>query len=140
MPQQDAASPLSAAGAQSMQIYSPKDPPVDVSTLQPLGAPSDLGGEVVSGDPKLFGRIDFKKGHLTGGLFMATTGTVRITFPFTEHATILEGEVTLTDEAGQTRSMKAGDSYLIRQNQVILWDVKGKHVIKSFFNIVEQTP
>ena len=138
---QQAASPVSTtARTQAMIVYSPKDPPVDVSTLQPLGAPGDLGGEVVSGDPKLFGRIDFKEGNLTAGLFMATSGVVRIHFPFTEHATILEGEVTLTDEAGQTRTLKAGDSYFIRQNQVILWDVKGKHVIKSFFNIVEQTP
>lgn len=138
MSQQAAAPAVSTpSGTQSMRVYSPKDP-VDVSSLQPLGAPADLGGEVVSGDPKLFGRIDFKEGNLMAGLFMATTGTVRIDFPFTEHATILEGEVTLTDEAGQKRTLKPGDSYLIRQHQIILWEVKGKHVIKSFFNIVEQ--
>jgi uncharacterized cupin superfamily protein len=94
-----------------------------------------LGGEVLGGDPKLFGRFDFREGNLAAGLFMATTGLVRITFPFTEHATILEGEVTLTDEAGRTQTLKPGDSYFIRQKQIILWDVKGPHVIKSFFNI-----
>ncbi|HZI06398.1 MAG TPA: cupin domain-containing protein, partial [Archangium sp.] len=57
--------------------------------------------------------------------------------PFTEHATILEGEVTITDSSGQSHDYKAGDSYLIRQGQVVRWEVKGKQVVKSFFNTVE---
>lgn len=129
-------SPSDSSSKRAMTLYLPQQK-VDPASLSPLGAPSDLGGKVIDGDPQLFGRIDFQKGNLTAGLFMATTGTVEIHFPFTEHATILEGEVTLTDEAGQKRTMKAGDSYLIHQGQVILWEVKGPHVIKSFFNFVE---
>ena len=44
---------------------------------------------------------------------------------------------TLTDETGRSHTYKAGDSYFIRQGQVIIWEVKGKQVIKSFFNVVE---
>ena len=62
---------------------------------------------------------------------------LEVTFPFTEHATILQGEVTITDSTGQSHLYKAGDSYFIRQGQVIIWDVKDKQVIKSFFNVVE---
>jgi uncharacterized protein len=123
--------------AEGMQVYSPKNR-VDLESLMWLGPPGPMGGEVLSGEPRLYGRFDFREGNVAAGVFMATTGLIRVTFPFTEHATILEGEVTITDEAGQTRSLKAGDSYFIRQNQVILWDVKGQHVLKSFFNITEQ--
>ncbi|HEX8538657.1 MAG TPA: cupin domain-containing protein, partial [Cystobacter sp.] len=92
-------------------------------------------GEVLEGQPILSARVDFQERGMTAGIFKATTGKVRIHFPFTEHATILEGEVTLTDEMNQTRTLKQGDSYFIRKGQIIVWDVKGKHVIKSFFNI-----
>ncbi|KFA92882.1 hypothetical protein Q664_12585 [Archangium violaceum Cb vi76] len=102
-----------------------------------LGSPENLGGRVLEGNPRIYARIDYSRGPVAAGLFKATRGKIRITFPFTEHATILEGEVTLTDEAGNTHKYKAGDSYFIRQGQVILWEVKGKEVIKSFFNTVE---
>ena len=102
-----------------------------------LGSPENLGGRVLEGNPKIYARIDYSRGPVAAGLFKATRGKIRITFPFTEHATILEGEVILTDEAGNTHKYKAGDSYFIRQGQVILWEVKGKEVIKSFLNTVE---
>jgi uncharacterized protein len=119
-----------------MWVY-PRKKSVDLSSLVSLGPPEALGGQVLTGAPQLFGRIDFQQGNMLSGLFMATTGLIRVTFPFTEHATILEGEVTLTDETGKTHTLKAGDSYFIRQGSVILWDVKGAYVIKSFFNITE---
>ncbi|WP_309894566.1 cupin domain-containing protein [Archangium sp.] len=120
-----------------MVVYSPRGKPVSEAGFIPLGAPEGLGGRVLEGDPQIFARIDYSRNGTTAGLFKATTGKIEIYFPFTEHATILEGEVTLTDETGQSHTYKAGDSYFIRQGQTILWDVKGKQVIKSFFNIVE---
>ncbi|WNG31302.1 DUF861 domain-containing protein [Cystobacter fuscus] len=117
-----------------MVVYSPRRR-VDESLLRPLGDPEDIGGEVLEGNPVLSARVDFSEQGMMAGIFKATTGKVRIHFPFSEHATILEGEVTLTDETKQTRTLKKGDSYFIRQGQTIVWDVKGKHVIKSFFNI-----
>jgi hypothetical protein len=119
-----------------MLVYSPKGP-VNMSSLVSFGPPEALGGQVLAGSPQLYGRIDFAQGNLMGGLFMATTGVIRVTFPFTEHATILAGEVTLTDATGQVHDYKAGDSYIIRQGSVILWDVKGAYVLKSFFNVTE---
>ncbi|WP_375768975.1 cupin domain-containing protein [Archangium gephyra] len=127
----------SAEAAASMVVYSPRGKPVSEAGFVALGAPEGLGGRVLEGNPQIFARIDYAKGPVAAGLFKATTGKIRIVFPFTEHATILEGEVTLTDEAGNTHSYKAGDSYFIRQGQVIVWEVKGKQVIKSFFNTVE---
>jgi uncharacterized cupin superfamily protein len=125
------------AGANAMIVYSPRGKPVDEAGFFSLGSPEDLGGRVLEGDPKIFARMDYVKGPAAAGLFKATTGKIEVTFPFTEHATILEGEVTITDGTGQRHVYKAGDSYFIRQGSVVIWEVKGKQVIKSFFNTVE---
>lgn len=105
--------------------------------LVDLGPPEALGGTVLEGDPQLSARIDHAEGALLAGVFQATTGKVLIHFPFTEHATILAGSVELTDEDGNYHDLRPGDSYLIRQGSVILWDVKGDRVQKSFFNRVD---
>jgi len=125
------------SAAAPMIVYSPRGKPVSEAGFVALGAPEALGGRVLEGNPEIFARVDYSHNGTTAGLFKATTGKIEIFFPFTEHATILEGEVTLTDETGQSHVYKAGDSYFIRQGQVIIWEVKGKQVIKSFFNVVE---
>lgn len=127
------------AAPSAMIVYGAQDQ-VDMSKLSRLGRPEQLGGTVLSGSPELSGRIDYSSGGMTAGLFKATTGVVRIVFPFSEHATILQGEVTLTDETGQTHTFRKGDSYFIRQGQVIRWEVRGKYVLKSFFNYSEPAP
>jgi uncharacterized cupin superfamily protein len=107
------------------------------SELTDLGSPESLGGTVLSGDPKLSGRIDYGDGTATAGVFQATRGDAQIRFPFAEHATIIEGAVTLTDQTGEAHRLDPGDSYLIKQDSSILWQVAKSRVQKSFFNIVE---
>lgn len=102
-----------------------------------LGPPEALGGAVISGDPRISARIDHVDGPLTAGVFQATRGVVMIHFPFTEHATILSGSVTLTDPTGQRAELHPGDSYVIGQGTDILWEVSGARVQKSFLNRVE---
>ena len=119
-----------------MIVYSP-GPIRDMSQFVSLGPPGALGGKVLEGTPEIFARVDFSANGMTAGLFMSTRGRIEVTFPFTEHATILEGEVTLTDQSGQQHLYKPGDSYFIKQGAVVTWDVKSERVIKSFFNIVE---
>jgi uncharacterized protein len=119
-----------------MRTY-PLSAPIADEDLIDLGDPAGLGGDVVSGTPRISARVDFQDGAMTAGIFQATTGTVRIHFPFTEHATILEGEVTITDEDGVVHTYRPGDSYLIRQGQVVLWEVAGPRVRKSFFNLAQ---
>ena len=118
-----------------MKLY-PQNTPAGPSTHPPLKARADaLGGRVLEGEVDITVHLDFQAGGLASGIFEATTGKVEILFPFTEHATILEGEVTLTDEAGLTRTLQPGDSYFIQQGERILWDVKTPRLRKSFFNI-----
>jgi uncharacterized cupin superfamily protein len=110
---------------------------VPESELVDLGPPENLGGTVLEGDPKISARIDFAQGPLLAGVFQATRGKARIHFPFSEHATILDGEVELTDQWGNNAKLEAGDSYFIRQGSVILWEVRGRAVQKTFFNRTE---
>ncbi len=119
-----------------MIVYQPNAAGPD-SALVDLGAPEALGGKVLAGSPKISARVDFNEGGMTAGIFEATTGTAEIRFPFTEHATILEGEVAITDASGQAHTYRPGDSYLIKQGEVVVWDVKGERVRKSFFNITQ---
>ncbi|WP_224368941.1 cupin domain-containing protein [Hyalangium versicolor] len=126
-----------AAGREGKVIVYTPGPIRDISRFVSLGVPENLGGKTLEGKPEIFVQVDFKSGGMTAGLFMATRGKVEVTFPFTEHATILEGEVILTDESGQTHTYRPGDSYFIQRGQVVLWDVKGERTIKSFFNIIE---
>ncbi len=117
-----------------MLVYQPNTASPDAEFID-LGAPEALGGKVLEGAPRITARIDFNHDGMLAGIFEATTGKVEVTFPFTEHATILEGEVAITDETGQTHTYRPGDSYFIKQGQVVIWDVQGPRVRKSFFNI-----
>jgi uncharacterized cupin superfamily protein len=118
-----------------MIVYKAHDA-VAQSELTDLGPPEGLGGTVLSGDPRISARIDHVDGSLTAGVFQATRGDVQIRFPFTEHATVLDGAVVLTDETGQRERLGVGDSYLIAQDSSILWQVRQRRVQKSFFNVV----
>lgn len=107
------------------------------SELTDLGPPEGLGGTVLSGDPKLSGRVDYRDPVATAGVFQATAGDAQIRFPFTEHSTVIDGAVTLKDETGRTHRFEPGDSYLIRQASSIFWHVTGSRIQKSFFSVVE---
>lgn len=120
-----------------MVVYKARDA-VAQSELTDLGPPEGLGGTVIAGNPKISARVDYGNGPATAGVFQATRGDVLIHFPFTEHATVIEGAVTLTDETGQTVRLGPGDSYLIQQDSSIFWHVAQSFVQKSFFNVVEK--
>ncbi len=120
-----------------MIVYQPNAAVPD-SDFVDLDAPEALGGKILAGSPRISARIDFNEQGMTAGVFEATTGRVEIHFPFTEHATILEGEVTIADATGKSHTFRPGDSYLIEQGQVVVWDVRGERVRKSFFNITQQ--
>jgi uncharacterized protein len=103
-----------------------------------LGDPEGLGGKLIQGLPKLSARIDYQKDVMAGGIFEATTGIVEVHMPFTQHATVIEGEVTITDELGTSHTYKLGDTYLIKQGQVIIWEVSVQRVRLSFLTVVER--
>lgn len=92
---------------------------------------------VLAGKPRLSTRISYRDPSVTAGVFEATRGKVEVTFPCTEYATILEGEVTITDETGRRHTYRKGDSYLVLGGQSVVWDVRCPRVRQSFFSLTE---
>jgi uncharacterized cupin superfamily protein len=117
-----------------MIVYSTHRPVADTDLID-LGDAAGLGGKILEGNPRISARIDYQRDGVTAGVFQATTGVVEVTFPFTEHATILDGAVTITDADGTEHTYRPGDSYLIEQGAVVRWAVDEERVQKSFFNI-----
>jgi uncharacterized cupin superfamily protein len=112
--------------------YTPAGP-IDVESFLALGSATNMGAEVLAGKPEAWVRVDFSRDGMSAGLFMGSPGKVRYTFPSTEHATIVEGEVTFTDEAGNSETYRPGDSYLIQQG-TLMTVASASRFVKSFFN------
>ncbi|MCW2572435.1 MAG: hypothetical protein JWO88_2493 [Frankiales bacterium] len=106
---------------------------VDLSSFIALGSLANLGATVLEGAPEAWVRIDFAEAGMSAGLFVASPGKVRYAFPSTEHATIVEGEATFTDEHGRSETYRPGDSYFITQGQMMICSCDVR-VVKSFFN------
>jgi len=131
----------SSAQAQGVEVgsaafYNARTP-VPQGELVDLGDPANLGGEVLEGDPRISARIDYASGWITGGVFQVTKGVLRVSYPFTEHATVLVGWVRITDEEGESHWYGPGDSYIIPQGTTVLVEIPTPVLQKSFINVVE---
>lgn len=109
------------------------DPP-----LEPWGSPEDIGCETLEGEVQLAGSFDLGSldTAIFGGQFSATQGKYRVTYGFHEHATLIEGEVTLTDEAsGESRTYGPGDSWIIAKGSRMIWHIHSALVRKSYLAV-----
>ena len=88
-----------------------------VPELQPIGSVSLLGATPTEGDPQVAGAMVYGEPQdaFTCGLFSSTQGSFTMTYPFTEHATVLEGEVELTVSGGEPQRFAPGDSWFVKQ-------------------------
>ena len=111
-----------------------------VPALHALGSVSVLGATPIDGDPQATAAMIYGEPQdaFTCGLFSATRGSFRMTYPFTEHATVLEGEVELTVEAtGETVRYQPGDSWFVEQGTAVLWKVLSDRFVKHYLANVE---
>lgn len=112
-----------------------------IPELNPIGSISVLGATPLSGDPQaallmLYGE---PQDAFTCGLFSATQGSFSMTYPFTEQATVLEGEVELTVEStGITTRYQPGDTWFAEQGTTVLWKVLTPRFVKCYLANVEQ--
>jgi hypothetical protein len=109
----------------------------NIDELEYIGTPESIGGTTLSDeDIKLYSQNDFGGGEhpAAAGLFESTQGRFRFTYPFSELATLLEGELEITDESGNSVTYKGGDgcSWFIRKGETVIWHVKTETVRKSF--------
>jgi uncharacterized protein DUF861 len=65
-----------------------------------------------------------------------TRGQYRVTYGFHEHATLLDGDVALTNEqTGMTVVYGRGDSWIIAKGTRILWDIRSDIARKSYLAV-----
>ena len=103
-------------------------------TLDVWGPPERLSAVTLEGEPIMHGinLYTSANGQVLSGIYEVTKGKFKVIYPFHEHATVLDGEVTLTDEAGNSVTYGPGDSWFCHQGEVVTWDVKDR-LRKTFF-------
>ncbi len=110
---------------------------------QPLdlwGCPEDIGSQTVEGKVRCAGRFDIGSpdSSVFGGQYSVTRGKYRTTYAFHEHATLMDGEVALTNEAtGETVIYGPGDSWIIAKGTPVLWDIRSDEARKSYLAVTD---
>ncbi|MDE1165645.1 MAG: cupin domain-containing protein [Pseudomonas sp.] len=111
---------------------------IQLNELDAWGSIADLGSEVLEGDVKVFGKMTFgaPTDAISSAYFGTTAGKFRMTYPFNEQATVVTGQVTLTDIAsGTTHTYKVGDSWFVTKGTEVVWDVPGDGFVKHYLAI-----
>lgn len=106
--------------------------PVD---LDSWGSPEDIGAKTLDGPIAVAGKLIFGSFEtaVSGGFYTATKGCYEVTYPFHEHATLLEGELAITDVAsGATVTYGPGDSWIIGMGETVIWDILSPSIRKSY--------
>ena len=99
---------------------------------------TDLGSQLLEGDGKAFGKMTFgaRTGPVGSAYFGTTQRTFRRVYPFTEQATLVTGEVLLTDETtGLQTRFKAGDSGFVTKGTVVQWEIVSPSFVKHYFAV-----
>lgn len=112
---------------------------ITLDELDAWGTVADLGSEILEGDGKAYGRMTFgaPTDAVSAGYFGVTKSKFRMVYPFNEQATVVFGEVVLTDEAtDRSTRYKAGDSWFIEKGTSVLWEVVSDGLIKHYFAVV----
>ncbi len=110
---------------------------IDPATLVPFDTRAN-GAIKVEGDIDAKMRIDFEGDTAIGGVFTQKQGKVEIVWPATEHAFVLEGEVTILNiTSGESRTYRPGDGWVIKKGEHVSWEVRSDRFTKSFFTVIE---
>jgi len=109
------------------------------ATLSSWGTVANLGSEILSGECAAFGDMLFgaPDSAVSCGYFRCTKGSFRMVYPFNEHATVVDGTVTLTNEAtGVSVTYGPGEGWFIEKGTSILWEIESDSFTKNYFAVV----
>jgi uncharacterized cupin superfamily protein len=96
------------------------------------------GASNFDGDPQSEVRIDFVVGKILAAEYRQQAASFDIQWQFTEHAFVLEGEVTITDlDTGKTVTYRPGDGWTIKAGSHTRWEVKTANFRKSGLVVTE---
>ncbi|MDD2054236.1 cupin domain-containing protein [Pseudomonas putida] len=111
---------------------------ITLDQLDAWGTVADLGSEILEGEVKCFGKMTAgaPTDPVSAAYFGTTQGKFRMVYPFNEQATVVTGEVVLTDESsGQTSRFKAGDSWFVTKGTPVLWEVVSDSFVKHYYAV-----
>jgi uncharacterized cupin superfamily protein len=112
--------------------------PNSVPTLDDWGTVANLGSTILEGEGKASGLFTMgtPEAPLSAAFFAVSKSKFRMVYPFTEHAVVVEGEATLTNEAtGEAVTYKAGDGWTVDKGTPLLWDVKSPRFVKHYMAV-----
>lgn len=97
------------------------------------------GALETDGDLQTQVTVDFQNETAMGGLFRQVRGRAEIIWPATEHAFVIEGEVTIYyHEEDETATYRAGDGWLINKGERVTWTVTTPTFMKSYFLLLNE--
>lgn len=106
--------------------------------MESWGSIANLGAEVLEGDVQCMGAMTHgaPTDPVSCAYFGVTKGKFRMTYPFDEHAIVIEGSVTLTDEtAGTTATYTVGDGWFAQKGTQVLWEVTTDRFVKNYLAV-----
>jgi uncharacterized cupin superfamily protein len=109
-----------------------------IPALDPWGTVADLGAEILEGELRAFGSMVFgaPTDPVSCGYFAVTRGKFRMNYPYTEHAVVVEGTVTLTDErTGKATTYGPGDAWFVEKGTPVLWEVTSDRFVKNYLGV-----
>lgn len=109
-----------------------------IPALDAWGTVADLGSTILEGEGAAAGKFTHgtPEAPVSAGYFSVTKSVFKMVYPFTEHALLLEGEVTLKNETtGESVTYKAGDGWMIEKGTPVLWTVHTPRLVKHYVAI-----
>ncbi|WP_179402483.1 cupin domain-containing protein [Burkholderia guangdongensis] len=106
--------------------------------LDSWGTVADLGSTITEGEAKASGHVHFgtPTSPVSAGYFACTKGKFEMVYPFSEHATVVEGECTLLNRTtGEAVHYKAGDGWFIEKGTPIAWDIQSERFVKHYMAV-----
>ncbi|WP_233849495.1 cupin domain-containing protein [Paraburkholderia sp. HD33-4] len=107
-----------------------------ISELDSWGSVSALGSQILGdGDVKAYGKFTHgaPTDPVSAAYFGTSKGKFRLVYPFSEQATIVKGEVKITDEStGEARTFKTGDSWFVTKGTSTIWEVLSDEIVKHY--------
>lgn len=114
---------------------------ITIDELQAIGSLTSLGGTILSdGDVTAYVLPTFgaPTDPVNAGYFGTGKGKYRLVYPFNEQATIMTGEVRITDEStGVTTHFKPGDSWFITKGTATVWEVLTDSYTKHYLSVTQ---
>lgn len=105
--------------------------------LDNWGTVEDLGSIILEGNGKAYGRFTLGNPEtpISGAYFGVAKSKFRMTYPFTEQATIVTGTLTLTnEETGEIFHFKEGDNFIVKKGTKVLWDITSDFFVKHYLS------